>query len=62
MKFDYTRSMKIHTAKNTKSEDALRYMVQLFERDEQDENERKAELNRLRCRVARDNYEMEMAI
>ena len=51
MTFDYTKSVKINTAKRTKSEDALRYMFQLFEREEQEEKQRSSELNRIRCRI-----------
>lgn len=62
MTFDYTKSVKINTAKRTKSEDALRYMVQLFEREEQEEKQRSSELNRIRCIINSQFEECEVMI
>lgn len=58
MTFDYTRSVKIDTAKRSKPQRELRYLIQLFERDETEENMREAELDRLRFRVSRESSEM----
>ena len=54
MTFDYTRSIKAEAAKKTKPEREARYLVQLFEREYEEEKRQEAELNRLRNKIAQD--------
>jgi hypothetical protein len=56
MTFDYTRSIKAETAKKTKPEREARYLVQLFERQYEEEQTQEAELNRLRTRLAANDF------
>lgn len=58
MTFDYTRSIKAETAKRTKPEREARYLVQLFEREYEEEERRSSELDRLRHRLAETSLEL----